>query len=136
MITQGVVTSFKSEILEGTHDVTTDTLKIALYTSAASLDNTTTAYTTTAEVSASGYTAGGQTLTGVTVNTQGSVAFIGFNAATWSGAFTARGALIYNSSKGNKAVAVLDFGSDKTSSTTFLVTFPSNTYTDAIIRLC
>ena len=128
--------SFKSGLLSGDFDFDTpgDTIKMALYTNAATLDEDTAAYTTTGEVSASGYTAGGVTLTvekGITDNT----AFISFENVTISAAFTARGALIYKSGSGNPAICVLDFGSDKTATTTFTVTFPTASSADALIRL-
>jgi len=135
-ITQTTCTSFKVELLTGTHDFNSDTFKIALYTGAATLGADTTAYSTSNEVSASGYTAGGNTLTVSTVPTSSStIAYVSFANTSWSSALTARGALIYNSSKSNKAVAVLDFGADKTSSGTFTVTFPTADATSAIIRI-
>jgi hypothetical protein len=112
---------------------------MALYISAATLDASTTVYSTSNEVSSSGtnYTAGGNTLTGATVSLSGTTAFVDFADTSWTTAtFTARGALIYNSSKSNKAIAVLDFGSDKTSTNgTFTVQMPANTSTDALIRI-
>ena len=134
MIQQGLCTSFKSELYQGVHNLLTDNIYIALYTSAASLGYTTATYTTSGEASGSGYTAGGVKLTGVTINTDGQIAYVGFNNAAWTGSITARGALIYNASKGNKAIAVLDFGADKTSGSTFTVTMPANTSTTALIR--
>lgn len=137
-ITQALCTSFKSEILGGTHDLDTDTIKIALFTSAASLDASTTAYSTSNEVAnGNGYTTGGNTLTGAVISSSGTTAFVDFSDSTWSSAsFTARGALIYNSSKSNKAIAVLDFGSDKTSTNgNFVVQFPANDASNAIIRI-
>jgi VCBS repeat-containing protein len=96
----------------------------------------TTAYTTTGETSGAGYTAGGNTLTGVTVLTSGTTAYVDFANPVWTSAsFTARGALIYNASKSNKAIAVLDFGSDKTTTTTFTVQMPANTASSALIRI-
>jgi VCBS repeat-containing protein len=92
-------------------------------------------YTTTGEVTGSGYVAGGIALTGTTVTVSGTTAFVDFATAVFSAAVTARGALIYNASKSNKAVAVLDFGADKTSTTTLTVTMPANTSTSALIRL-
>ena len=133
-IVQGQTTSFKAELYQAVHNLLTDTLKIALYTGNASLDSTTTVYSSTNEVVASGYTAGGNTLTGVTINTSGSTAYVNFNNTSWTSALTARCALIYNASKGNKAIAVIDFGSDKTSTTTFTITMPANTSTTALIR--
>jgi hypothetical protein len=130
--------SFKSGLLSGDFDFDTpgDTIKMALYTNAATLDEDTAAYTATGEVSASGYTAGGVTLTvekGITNNT----AFISFADATISvsTAFTARGALIYKDDGSKPAICVLDFGSDKTATTTFTVTFPTASSADALIRL-
>jgi hypothetical protein len=135
-ITQTTCTSFKVELLTGTHDFSSDTFKIALYTGAATLGADTTAYSATNEVSATGYTAGGNTLTVSTTPTSSStIAYASFANTSWASALTARGALIYNSSKSNKAVAVLDFGADKTSSGTFTVTFPTADATSAIIRI-
>ena len=132
MITQTATTSFKAQLLEGIHDFNTDTFKIALYLATADLGSTTTVYVTSGETSGTGYTAGGETMTGISVNSAG---FVNFANVSWNPAvFTARGALIYNSSKGNKAVAVLDFGSDKTATNTFLVQMPANTVTSALIR--
>ena len=132
MITQTATTSFKAELLQGIHDFNTDTFKIALYLATANLGANTTVYVTDGETSGTGYTAGGATMTGISVNAAG---FVNFANVSWNPAvFTARGALIYNSSKGNKAVAVLDFGSDKTSTNTFLVQVPANTVTSALIR--
>jgi hypothetical protein len=125
---------FKVGLLNGDFDFAVDTFKIALYTNSATLDASTTAYTTTGEVVATGYTAGGNTLTVVQGISSGT-AFVSFNTVSWSGAFTARGALIYKSGGSNPAVCVLDFGSDKTSTTTFTVTFPTASATDALIRL-
>lgn len=138
-ITQCMTTSFKVDILSGDQDLLVDTLKIALYTSSANLDSTTGAYTTSGEVSSSGtnYTSGGNTLTGATVSSSGTVAFVSFTDTSWpSATFTARGALIYNSSKSNKSIAVLDFGVDKAvSSGTFTIQFPTANSTSAIIRI-
>ena len=133
-IAQTTCTSFKKEQYLAIHDFSTDVLKIALYISTASIGADTTVYTTTDEVSGTGYTAGGVTLTGVTVNTSGTIAYVDFADASWTGALTARGALIYNSSKANRAIAVLDFGADKTSMTTFLVQMPVNDSTNALLR--
>jgi hypothetical protein len=114
----------------------TGTLKIALYTAEAGLDASTTVYTTTGEVTGAGYSAGGKTLTGVTVSQSGVTAYLDFDDVTWDPAvFTARGALIYNASIGNLAIAVLDFGSDKTATTLFTVQMPPNTATSALVRL-
>jgi hypothetical protein len=126
--------TFKEGLLNGDFDFATDTLKIALYTNSATLDANTTAYTITGEVSATGYTAGGETLT-VTQGISNGTAYVSFSTVSWSGAFTARGALIYKSGGSNPAICVLDFGSDKTSTTTFTVTFPTASANDALIRL-
>jgi hypothetical protein len=129
--------SFKQQILLGEHDLDTDTIKIALYTSAATLSAATTAYSTSDEVVGTGYTAGGNTLTGATVSLTGTTAFVDFSDTTWTTAtITARGALLYNSSKSNKAVAVLDFGSDKTSTAgNFTVQMPANDASSALVRI-
>lgn len=136
--------TFKTGLLDGVFNFdtgTTQVFKIALYTNAATLDATTTAYTSTGEVSASGYTAGGQTLVISQVPTIGNATgaattYLSFTNAVWSTATTARGALIYLANgTTNPAVCVLDFGSDKTSTSTFTVQFPAVTNTSAIIRL-
>jgi hypothetical protein len=130
--------TFKTGMMNGTFNFTSGTFYMALYTNAATLDTTTTAYTSTGEVVASGYTAGGLALTIAqvpTVGNSGTTAYISFNNAVWTSALTARGALIYQSGGGNPAVCVLDFGSDKTSSATFTVQFPDPSNTSAIIRL-
>lgn len=136
-ISQCMVSSFKQQILLGEHDMDTDVIKIALYTASATLDASTTVYTTSNEVVGTGYTAGGNTLTGATVSLTGTTAFVDFSDTSWTTAtITARGALLYNSSKSNKAVAVLDFGSDKTSTAgTFTVQFPANDASNAIVRI-
>ena len=137
MITQTQTTSFKKELYEGVHDLLTDNIKIALYTAFADIGADTTAYTTSNEITGTGYTAGGITLTGATVLTSNDTAFVNFNNDSWPGAtFTCRGALIYNASKANRSVAVLNFGSDRSvTSNTFTVTFPANTADSAIIRM-
>jgi len=135
MIVQTQTTSFKVEVYKGVHNLLTDTIKIALYTANADLSAATTIYTASEEVVGVGYTAGGNTLTGATVEALDTVAYVNFNNATWNpAAFTTRGALIYNASKGNKAIAVLNFGNDKTCTSTFTVTMPANTNTTALIR--
>jgi len=135
-IVQTQTTSFKAELYQGIHNLLTDTLKIALYTSNADLNEDTTAYTSTGELpTANGYTQTGVVLTGVTIGTSGYTAFVSFNNVTWNPAsFTARAALIYNSSKANRSIAVLDFGADKTATGTFVITLPANTASSAIIR--
>jgi len=132
-IVQTQTTSFKKELYQGIHDLSTDILKIALYTANADLNEATTVYTTTNEVTGGGYTAGGIVLTGTTINSSGYTAYVNFNNAAFNAFVTARCALIYNASQGNKSIAVLDFGSDKTSAS-FLITMPSNTATTALIR--
>lgn len=148
-ITQAMATSFKVQLLDGVHNFGTgvvrastaaDTFKIALYTSSASLDASTTTYTASGEVSSSGtnYTTGGNVLTVSVVPTStGTTAFLSFANATWANAtITARGAMIYNATQGNKTVAILDFGSDKTSTSgTFTINFPTADSSNAIIRI-
>jgi hypothetical protein len=146
-ISQAMVTSFKVEILNGIHAfgtsvvraaTTPDTFKIALYTSSATLGATTTAYTTSGEVPSTGnYSAGGNTLTTIAPTSTGTTAFLDFNDTTWAAAtITANGALIYNSTQGDKAVAVLAFGSDKTSTDgDFTIIFPTADASNAIIRI-
>jgi hypothetical protein len=145
-ISQAMCTSFKVELLNGIHAfgttvvrgaTTADTFYLALYTSSATLDATTTAYTATNEVSGTGYSAGGQALTTVAPTSSGTTAFLDFDDETWTTAtITARGALIYNSTQSNKAVAVLDFGGDKTSTAgDFTVVFPTADASNAIIRI-
>jgi hypothetical protein len=140
MIIQCITNSFREEMLKAVHDLSTDVLKLALYTGTANLYPTTTVYSATGEVVASGYSAGGVVLTGVTItigpaNTvQPSVVYVNFNNVVVSAALTARGALIYNTSKANRSVAVLDFGADKTSTTTFTVQMPANTPSAALLR--
>jgi hypothetical protein len=141
-------TSFKVELLSGGHNFNTtnvartvntqDTFKIALFTSAATLDATTTAYSTSDEATGTGYTAGGNTLTVSAVPAStGTTAFLDFTNTTWSTAtVTARGALIYNSTYSDTSVAVLDFGADKTSTAgDFTIIFPAADATNAIIRI-
>ena len=129
---------FKTGLANGQYNFTSDTFKIALYTNQATLDQTTNVYTSVGEVVATGYTAGGYTLTvsqTPTTGSTGDVAYLSFDNAAWSAALTARGALIYKSGGGNPTVCVLDFGNDKTSTTTFTVQFPAVTNTSAIIRI-
>jgi len=134
-IAQTQTTSFKAELYQGIHDLTTDVIKIALYTASANLNETTTVYSAANEVANTGtYAAGGATLTPITVSSSEYTAFVGFPNISWTGVITARGALIYNSSQGNKSIAVLDFGSDKISTVTFTITMPANTATAALIR--
>jgi len=134
-IVQTLTTSFKGQLPLAVHDFTTDTMKLALYASTANLGADTTVYTTDGEITGTGYTAGGIVLTGVTVLTYGTTVYIDFDDAAWAGVLTARGGLIYNYSKANKSVAVINFGADKTSVNTFTVQMPANTYTSALIRI-
>lgn len=136
-ITQTWTTSFKQQVLLGEHDLDTDVLKIALYTAAADLGPNTTVYTTVGETSGTGYTAGGQVLTNVTVSAGDGIAYVDFDNPAWAGAsFTARGALIYNSSKSNKAMFVLNFGTNQTAvNENFVIDLPANNPTFAVIKL-
>lgn len=141
-ITQAMCTSFKKELLEAGHNFKTsgaggNSFNIALYTSSASLDASTTAYTTSNEASGTGYTAKGKLLTNVTPTTGGTTAFVDFDNVTWSSStITARGALIFNDTNSDTSVAVLDFGSDKSSTSgDFTIQFPTPDATNAIIRI-
>ena len=139
-ITQAMCTSFKTELLTGTHNFTNssgNTFKLALFTSSASLGAGTTAYTTSNEVSGTGYTAAGAALTNVTPSADGTTAITDFADLTFSSSsITARGALIYNDSVSDKAVLVLDFGADKASSSgDFTIQFPAAVAATAIIRI-
>ncbi len=139
-ISQTTCTSFKQELLEAVHDFTSHVFKIALYSDSATLGAGTTVYSTDNEItntSGTAYTAGGKALTTIAPTSSGTVAFVDFDNISWTSAsFTARGALIYNSSASNKAVAVLDFGSNRVvSDDTFEVQFPVSSATTAIIRI-
>ena len=138
MIQQGLTNSFKQEMLQAGQNLATDTLYMALYTAFSDIGPLTTVYTTTNEVTGTGYTAGGVVVTGATISTdvQTGTVYVDFADVAWPGAsFTARGALIYNVTRSNKSVAVLDFGSDKTfSSVSNTVTMPVNSATTALIR--
>ena len=134
-LVQTLCSSFKQESWLGIHDLDTDVLKMALYTSAASLGADTTAYTLTGETSGTGYTAGGEILTNVQVLLSGTTAYCTFDNPAWPGSsFVTRGALIYNTSKADRAIAVLDFGSDKTAGPNFTVQRPAASATTAVIR--
>lgn len=136
-ISSALCTSYKQEILSGVH-LSSDTYKIALFTSAASLGASTTVYSTTDEVVGTGYSAGGATLSGFVTGSSGTTAWIDWTTdPSWgSSTITARGALIYNASQGNKAVATFDFGSDKTTNdSTFTVVLPDADATNAIVRI-
>jgi hypothetical protein len=142
-ITQAMCTSFKKQLMEAEHNFKStggSTFKIALYTSSATLDSSTTAYTTSNEVVGTGYTAGGNTLTNISPTSSGTTAFVDFNDVTWTTAtITARGAMIYNSSSTNytnPSVCILDFGTDKSSSSgNFTIQFPTPDASNAIIRI-
>ena len=133
MITQCLTASFKQELLQGVHDFDADVFKIALYTSSSDLSSATTIYTTSGETSGTGYTAGGATLTNLGVTLSGTTAYTSWDSYTWSNStLTTAGALVYNASKGNRSVAVLNFGGTySTSAGPFTVTFPANTSTTA-----
>ena len=137
-ITQALCNSFKQELLQGLHDLDGHTLKMALFTSSATLGATTTAYSTTNESSGTGYTAGGATLANVAVSLSGTTAFVDFDNVSFTSATIsdAAGALIYNSSASNRAIAVVDFGSTKSvSSGTLTITLPTAAATTALIRV-
>ena len=137
MIVQTQTTSFKAELYQAIHNLPVDSLYIALYTASADLNAATTVYTPSNEIpgTGTGYTPGGKLLTNVTVSSSGYTAWVNFDTVIWTpAAFTVRCALIYNASKGNKSIAVLDFGSDKTCTTQFQITLPANTADSAIIR--
>ena len=140
MITQTACTVFKANMLKGLENFNTGTpytYKIALYNALADLNDTTTAYTATNEVTGSGYTAGGKILTPTTIlsDTENNTAYVSFSNVTWSPAnFTCRGALVYNSTT-NSACFVLNFGSDKTATSSFTVQFPTANSTSAILRI-
>jgi len=139
MITAGLTNSFKEQLLLGVHDLSTDVLKIALYTSSAELGPLTTQYTSTQEIVGTGYTATGEILTGVTVELSESlgIAYVSFNNPTWNAAtFTTRGALIYNSTKSGKSIGVLNFGLDQSVlSQQFQIQLPTNDAENALIRI-
>ena len=135
MIFQTQTLSFKAELPQAVHNLLTDTIKLALYQSTVTLNEDTTVYSTTDETSGTGYSAGGIVLTGATISTANSVVFVNFNNAVWTPAsFTTAGGLIYNASKGNKSIAVLSFGGDKTATNTFTVQMPNNSYNTALLR--
>lgn len=137
-ITQGMCTSFKVQLLNGVHNFSADTFKMALYTSSATIGESTTAYSATNEASGANYTAGGNIIyVDVQPTSGGNTAYVSFSNTTWTTAtITAAGAMIYNNSKSNAAVCVLNFGGDKTSTAgNFSVNFPTADATSAIIRL-
>jgi len=132
-IVQTQTTSFKAELYEGVHNLLVDDIYMALYNANANLNEDTTVYSSTNEVTGTGYVAGGVQMTGITIQTSGYTVYVNFANVAFNASVTARCALIYNASQGNKSIAVLDFGSDKTS-TNFTVTMPQNTATSALIR--
>lgn len=138
MIQQGLTNSFKQEMLQAGQNLATDTLRMALYTAFSDIGPLTTAYTTANEITGTGYAAGGEAVTGATisVDVRTGTVYVNFDNVPWPGAsFTARGALIYNVTRSNASVAVLDFGSDKTfTPTNNTVTMPVNSATTALIR--
>jgi len=134
-LSQTLTTSFKAQLFEGVHDFLNDDIYIALYTALADLNENTTIYTTEQEITGTGYSAGGELMTGVTVSSYSNTAYVNFANVVWDpAAFTCYGALIYNATKGNKSIAVLDFGGAKTCTSTFTIQMPANTYTTALIR--
>ena len=136
MITQTITTSFKQNMFAGVQNLTTDTIRMALYTATADLDENTTVYVATYEVSGANYTAGGNICQNVTISTSGSTVFVSFDNVTWTNvSFTCRGALIYNQTQGNKSIAVLNLGSDKLAGPNFTVILPANSPTTALIRI-
>ena len=138
MISQTITNQFKSDILQGIQNLLTDSLYLALYTGNATLNANTTTYSSANEVSSTNYTAGGQIVTGVTINTdtQNNVVYVSFNNVTWTNvSFVCRGALLYNSSKSNHSIAVLNWGSDKNAGPNFVVQLPVNSSSSALIRL-
>jgi hypothetical protein len=138
MIVQTITTSFKQDILQGVQNLLTDTIKMALYNANANLDENTAVYSAVNEVSDPNYTAGGKQCQNVVIktDTQTGIVYVSFDNLTWTNvSFTCRGALIYNASKSNKTVAVLNFGSDKTAGPNFVVTLPADTPSSALIRV-
>ena len=137
-ISSGIAVKFKEDSLKGLHDFTSAEFKIALYTSVASLSNGTSVYITSGQVAdGNGYTTGGKVVTVTSVTVDGTVGIVNFNNVSWTSAtFTARGCLIYNATKSNKTVAVIDFGGDKTATNgTFTVQMPSSGASTSIVRL-
>jgi hypothetical protein len=135
MIVQTLTTSFLVDMFEGLQSLTTDTIKMALYTADANLTANTTAYASTNEVTSANYTAGGAVCQNVTVNQSNGTVFVNFDNVSWTNvSFTCRGALIYNATKSGKSIAILNFGSDKIAGPNFVVTLPVNTVTTALIR--
>jgi hypothetical protein len=133
-ILQGMCSSFKQESWQGVHNLPVDTIKMALYTASANLSQATTVYTTVGETTGA-YVAGGNVLTNVQVLLSGTTAYVTFDNPVWANAsFVCRGGLIYNASKADRAIAVIDFGSDKTASGNFTIQLPAATATTALLR--
>jgi hypothetical protein len=136
MIVQTITTSFLVDMFKGVQDLTTDTVKMALYTADANLDANTTVYSSASEVTSTNYSSGGNVCLNVTVQQYNGTVFVSFDNVSWTSvSFTCRGALIYNATQGNKSIAILNFGSDKTAGPNFTVTLPPNTANDALIRV-
>jgi hypothetical protein len=136
MIVQTITTSFLVDMFKGIQDLTTDTVKMALYTADANLDANTTVYSSASEVTSANYSPGGAVCLNVTVQQYNGTVFVSFDNVAWTNvSFTCRGALIYNTTQGNKSIAILNFGSDKIAGPNFTVTLPPNTANDALIRV-
>lgn len=138
MIVQTITTSFKQDILNGVQNLSTDVLRMALYTAVANLDANIQTYSTVGEVTGANYTAGGKICQNIIIksDTQSGIVYVSFDNVIWTNVFfTCRGALIYNVTQGNKSVAILNFGSDKTAGPNFTVTLPADTPTSALIRV-
>jgi len=138
MIVQTITNSFKSDILQAAQNLATDSLYLALFTASANLNANTVAYSSANEVTSTNYTAGGKLVTGVTIttDTQNNIVYLNFNNVTWTNvSFVCRGALLYNQTRSNRSIAVLNWGSDKNAGPNFVVTLPANTSTTALIRL-
>jgi hypothetical protein len=138
MIVQTITNSFKSDILQAAQNLATDSLYLALFTASANLNANTVTYSSANEVTSTNYTAGGQLVTGVTIttDTQNNIVYLNFNNVTWTNvSFVCRGALLYNQTRSNRSIAVLNWGSDKNAGPNFVVTLPANTSTTALIRL-
>ena len=138
MIVQTITNSFKSDILQGAQNLLTDSLYLAIFTANANLNANTVAYNSSNEVSSTNYTAGGQLVTGVTIQTDTTknVVYVSFNNVTWTNvSFVCRGALLYNQTRSNRSIAVLNWGSDKNAGPNFVVTLPADTPSSALIRL-
>jgi hypothetical protein len=138
MIVQTITNSFKSDILQAAQNLASDSLYLALFTANASLDANTVTYSASNEVSSPNYTAGGQLVTGVIIQTDtvNNIVYVSFNNVVWTNvSFICRGALLYNQTRSNRSIAVLNWGSDKSAGPNFTVTLPADTSTNALIRL-